>query len=163
MPLRWQSWLDVRVDSASRSTSRMICKSSYLAEPERTTDSIFTGTVRRWRGTILRPHGPRSSTRTSDSVRPVPHGHYLCPAERGESDHTCCSDRSPERGLRAGSSQGHARPPVSWRRCPRENVGCKSQDRLYAVVVRRLQRSSGLEPQWCLKGRMVEVEMYLAR
>jgi hypothetical protein len=34
---------------------------------------------------------------------------------------------------------------VSLHRFPRENVGCKSQDMLYAVAVRRLQRSSGFE------------------
>ena len=155
MPLRGQSWPDVRVDSESRSTSRMICNSSYQAEPGRNTNSKFTGTVRRWRGTIPRPHDPSRSARTSDSVRPAPRGRYLPPAERGESDHTCCLDRLLEHGLRPGSPQGHATPPVSWHRFPGQNVGCKSQDKLYAVAARRFQRSSGLEPRWYSKGHMV--------
>ena len=142
--------------------SRMICNSSYHAEPKRVIESKFTGTVRRWRGTIPPPRGPNCFARTSGSVRPALRGRYPLPDERGRSGHTCCLDRSPGHGLRPESRQGHATPPVSWHRSPRENVGCKSQDMLYAAVVRRLQRSSGLEPQSCSKVHTVEAGKYLA-
>ena len=152
----------MRVNSESRSTSRMICNSSYHAEPERATEWIFTGTVRRWCGTIPPPRGPNRSARTSDSVRPAQRGRCPLPGDRGRSGHTCCLDRSPGHGRRPESRQGLATPPVSWHRSPRENVECKSQDMLYAAVVRRLQRSSGLEPQWYSKVHTVEAGKYLA-